>query len=103
MDFKIPYLKQTLSIPALIIVYSCAAIQGPSGGPKDEKPPELVQTIPIGGSIHFKSKRVELIFSEFVDANSVEKAIHVLPTLPEKPKIIYKVRRIFVEFPDTLI
>ncbi len=84
-------------------MYSCAAIQGPSGGPKDETPPELVQTIPSGGSIHFKSKRVELIFSEFVDANSIEKAIHVLPTLPEEPKIIYKGRRIFVEFPDTLI
>jgi hypothetical protein len=84
-------------------VYSCAAIQGPSGGPKDETPPELIQTIPSGGSIHFKSKRVELIFSEFVDANSIEKAIHVLPTLAEGPKIIYKGRRIFVEFPDTLI
>lgn len=84
-------------------MYSCAAIQGPSGGPKDETPPELIQTIPSGGSIHFKSKRVELIFSEFVDANSIEKAIHVLPTLAEGPKIIYKGRRIFVEFPDTLI
>jgi len=103
LDFKIHYLNQILSITTLLIVYSCAAIQGPSGGPKDETPPELLQTIPSGGSIHFKSKRVELIFSEFVDANSIEKAIHVLPTLPEEPKIIYKGRRIFVEFPDTLI
>jgi len=103
LDFKIHYLNQILSITALIIVYSCAAIQGPSGGPKDETPPELVQTIPSGGSIHFKGEQVELIFSEFIDANSIEKAIHVLPILPEAPKIIYKGRRVFVEFPDTLI
>jgi hypothetical protein len=81
---------------------SCAAIQSPPGGLKDEIPPELIQTIPDGGSIHFKGGRVELIFSEFVDANTVERSIRVLPTLPEDPEIIYKGRRIFVEFPDSL-
>ena len=81
---------------------SCAAIQGPPGGPKDETPPELIQTIPDGGTIHFDGGRVELIFSEFLDANSIEKAIRVLPTLSEDPEIIYKGRRVFVEFPDSL-
>ena len=83
-------------------MYSCAAIQGPPGGPKDETPPELIETIPKDGTIYFDGGRVELIFSEYVDANTIEKAIRVLPTLPEDPEIIYKGHRILVEFPDSL-
>ena len=83
-------------------IYSCAAIQGPPGGPKDETPPELIQIIPEDGEVHFDGGRVELVFSEFVDANSVEKAIRVLPIFSEEPKIIYKGRRVYVEFPDSL-
>ena len=83
-------------------IYSCAAIQGPPGGPKDETPPELIQIIPEDGEVHFEGGRVELVFSEYVDANSVEKAIRVLPIISEEPKIIYKGRRVYVEFPDSL-
>ena len=83
-------------------IYSCAAIQGPPGGPKDETPPELIQIIPEDGEVHFEGGKVELVFSEYVDANSVEKAIRVLPILSEEPKIIYKGRRVYVEFPDSL-
>ena len=81
---------------------SCAAVQSPPGGPKDETPPELVETIPGDGTINFKGGRVELVFSEFVDENSVQKAIHILPTLPEVPTLVYKGRKVFVEFPDSL-
>ena len=102
MNFIIHYLKQIPSIAALIFLYSCAAIQGPPGGPKDETPPELIETIPKDGTIYFDGGRVELIFSEYVDANTIEKAIRVLPTLPEDPEIIYKGHRILVEFPDSL-
>ena len=87
---------------ALSLLVSCAAVQSPPGGPKDETPPELVETIPGDGTINFKGGRVELVFSEFVDANSVQKAIHILPTLPEAPTLIYKGRKVFVEFPDSL-
>ncbi len=87
---------------ALSLLVSCAAVQSPPGGSKDETPPELVETIPGDGTINFKGGRVELVFSEFVDANSVQKAIHILPTLPETPTVVYKGRKVFVEFPDSL-
>jgi len=89
-------------LAALSLLVSCAAVQSPPGGPKDETPPELVETIPGDGTINFKGGRVELVFSEFVDANSVQKAIHILPTLPETPTVVYKGRKVFVEFPDSL-
>lgn len=86
----------------MILINSCAAIQAPPGGPKDETPPELIETTPANGTVLFSGGRVELIFSEYVDESSVEKAIRVLPTLPSPPDIIYKGRRVFVELPDSL-
>ena len=102
MNSTLFYLNQFLPLAALSLFFSCAAVQSPPGGSKDETPPELVETIPEDGTINFKGGRVELVFSEFVDANSVQKAIHILPTLPEAPTLVYKGRRVFVEFPDSL-
>ena len=96
------YLKQISSIAALFYLISCAAIQGPPGGPKDKTPPELLETIPADGTILFEGGRVELVFSEYVDEKTVERAIRVLPTFETSPEIIYKGRRVFIEFPDLL-
>jgi len=74
----------------------------PSGGEKDTIPPELIETIPANRSTQFKGGRVELIFSEYLDAKTVDKAIRVLPYLPDLPQIIYKGRRVFIEFPESL-
>ena len=44
-------------------IYSCAAIQAPSGGLKDITPPYLLYSIPESGSANFKGDRIELFFS----------------------------------------
>ncbi len=97
------YLLKTLAFGSYMIFFmSCAAVQSPPGGPKDETPPELIETIPADGTVLFEGGRIELIFSEYVDANTVEKAIRILPTMDPPPEIIYKGRRVYVEMPDSL-
>ena len=49
----------------LCVFYSCAAIQSPSGGPKDDTPPFLLSSIPESGSTRFIGGKVELLFSEY--------------------------------------
>ena len=83
-------------------MYSCAAIQSPPGGAKDITPPELLGTIPPNGTILYKGGRIELIFSEYLNENTVEKSIRILPTLDPEPKIIYKGRRLYIEMPGVL-
>ena len=105
MDFlilKIHMLKIVFLILGMLIFMSCAAIQAPPGGPKDETPPELIETIPSNETVLFKGGRIELIFSEYIDENSVEKAIRVLPIFNPQLETIYKGRRIFIEMPDSL-
>ena len=81
---------------------SCAAIMSPPGGPKDETPPELVKVTPSDGTTYFEGGKVELLFSEYLDENSIERAIKVLPILNQKPEITFKGNRLIIYFPDSL-
>ena len=89
-------------LSGILFIYSCAAIQAPPGGPKDIIPPELVHAVPTNGSIYFKGGRVELVFSEYLQENSVHNAIRIQPSLPEPLEIEYKGRTLWVDFPDSL-
>ena len=83
-------------------IYSCAAIQAPSGGLKDITPPYLLYSIPESGSANFKSDRIELFFSEYLLEKSIDNSITILPNVNESYKIKYKGDRIIIEFLDNL-
>ena len=85
-----------------LILVSCAAIMPPPGGPKDETPPELVKVTPSDGTTYFEGGKVELLFSEYLDESSFERAITILPLLSQKPEIIFKGNRLIIYFPDSL-
>ena len=99
MHFKI----LTIIIFYNFIIISCAAIKAPPGGPKDQTPPELIETIPASGAVNFNGGKVELIFSEYLDKNSIYKAISVLPKFQNDPEIIFKGEKILIDFPRELL
>ena len=74
----------------LCVFYSCAAIQSPSGGPKDNIPPILLSSIPESGSTGFVGGKVELIFSEYLQEKSVINSINILPKTKYSPEVKYK-------------
>ncbi|MEL1229711.1 MAG: Ig-like domain-containing protein [Candidatus Neomarinimicrobiota bacterium] len=85
-----------------LLFVSCAAIMPPPGGPKDETPPELVKVTPPDGTTYFEGGKVELLFSEYLNESSYERAITVLPLLSQKPEISFKGNRLIIDFPDSL-
>jgi len=82
--------------------YSCAAIQSPSGGPKDDTPPFLLSSIPESGSVQFSGGEVELFFSEYLQEKSIYKAIKILPKPKVPPEIKFKGNKVSVYFSDSL-
>ncbi len=84
------------------ILWSCAAIAPPSGGPKDEEPPFLVEVEPPSGTIHFKGGTTRLLFSEYLLESSVTRAVQVFPRLPEPVTVTGKGREILVSWPPQL-
>ena len=85
------------------IVYSCAAIQSPSGGPKDDTPPVLLHSLPESGTVNFNSEKVELFFSEYLLEKSIQGAITILPKILSPLKVQYKGKQLIVHFPDSLL
>ena len=57
-------------LPALlmlmIVVYSCASMGNPDGGPYDEEPPKFVRSTPKPFAINSKEKKVTIEFDEFI-------------------------------------
>ena len=74
----------------------------PPGGAKDETPPELISTVPNNRATNYKGNQIELIFSEYIDENSIKDAITILPNLEQEPIIKYKGKKIQIIFEGSL-
>ncbi len=68
-----------ISIILVIILYSCANIQPPSGGPKDEEPPFITEFYPPDKTLNYNKDFVEIEFSEWVNRNQVVQNVMVSP------------------------
>ena len=84
-------------------ILSCASVKAPPGGPKDETPPKLIETIPPVGSVNFDGGKVELVFSEYLKESSIFKAISILPKFENEPEIVFKGEKIIINFPKNLL
>ena len=47
----------------------------PPGGPIDDIPPQLIDVNPPDGTVNFNGQSVELIFSEYLDENTIDKSM----------------------------
>lgn len=77
-----------LIIPLLV---GCANQTTPTGGPKDEEPPVLVNSTPKNNQKNFSERTIELIFNEDVKLKDPKEEIMVTPDIGKNTK--YSVRR----------
>lgn len=66
---------------SLFILNACANIQPPSGGPKDENPPALVNTAPKQGQLNFDKKEIIFSFDELIQPNNLQEQILITPLI----------------------
>ena len=66
---------------ACAVLASCAQVGSPSGGPKDETPPELVAAHPELGATQVDDRRMVLEFDEYVKASNWRAQLLVSPPL----------------------
>lgn len=86
----------------LFIIYGCAHIVAPLGGPKDETPPKLIKSKPPLYSRNYSKKEFELYFDEFIQLKELQKKLIVSPPTENKPEIINKGKSLAIEFTDDL-
>jgi len=87
----------------LLLMLACAKQGMPPGGPVDETPPEVIQTIPISGETMVDPRvSVQIWFSERIEPKSASDAIFISPFVGEDVKYQFRNRRARIIFPEPL-
>ena len=84
------------------LVQSCANAVAPTGGPKDERPPVVVEAVPENHSINFIGKKIEITFDEYITLDNANQNVLISPPLNEKPDIKLHNKTVVVKFKENL-
>ena len=84
------------------MLWGCASIQRPQGGPRDRTPPKLLKALPANKTRRFAAKQVQLDFDEYFKLSSPYTEISVSPAFEKAPEYITKGRSLVIKLNDTL-
>lgn len=95
---------QVLYLCVLIyaLVIACAKQISPSGGPKDETPPKVLQSNPSNLSTNFNKQTIEIEFDEFIKLNKPNEQIVISPLMVNRPEFKLKGRSLIIELQEEL-
>lgn len=85
-----------------LFMQRCANMVAPTGGPKDTKPPVVVEAVPENHTVNFTNKKIEITFDEYVTLENANQNVLVSPPLSTKPDIKLTGKTVVVRFRETL-
>lgn len=80
----------------------CANAVAPTGGPKDNTPPVVVEAVPENNSVNFIGKKIEITFDEYISLENANQNVLISPPLSEKPDIKLHNKTVVVKFKESL-
>ena len=99
-------LKHILVTAGLLLIafiaQRCANAVAPTGGPKDDIPPKVVEAVPENQSINFIGKKIEITFDEYITLENASQNVMISPPLSEKPDIKLKNKTVVIKFKEDL-
>ena len=101
---KLKYL--VLCVGLLVVAFSaqrCANAVAPTGGPKDNTPPVVVEAVPENQSVNFSGKKIEITFDEYITLENANQNVLISPPLSEKPDIKLKNKTVVIKFKESLV
>ncbi len=91
------------SAASIVLLWGCASIGNPSGGPRDEDPPRFVKGNPSPGSVNVDPSNIYLDFSELVNVKDAFQNVVLSPPVASTPRVSSRGRRVVVNITDTLL
>lgn len=86
----------------LVVLYSCANIGNPNGGPYDEMPPKFVSSTPIPNQVNYTGRKIEILFDELIQIDKPSENVIITPPQMELPIIRSAGKKAVIELKDTL-
>ncbi len=101
MKIDLQIWKLMLTCFLLSFLIGCASTGSPSGGPRDTKPPGLVEEESSPNfSTNFIPEKLELVFDEWIELKNQQREILISPPFFKNPKITSRGKKVTVEFPE---
>ncbi|MCK5136835.1 MAG: Ig-like domain-containing protein [Bacteroidales bacterium] len=85
-----------------VLLWNCAQQGSPSGGPRDEDPPRVIESEPANYSTRFDANEILITFDEFIVLDNVNRELIVSPPMEEKPEIKLRKKTIIIQFEEIL-
>ncbi len=88
----------------LVVLGSCANPVPPSGGPRDETPPSVVETRPARDTVNVSTdtRSVYIGFSEYVERSTLRRALSITPQFDGRLRFDWSGRGVNIELPSAL-
>jgi len=88
----------------LVGLAACANPRAPSGGPRDQTPPSIVETRPVRDTVNVPTdtRSVTLEFSEYVERNTLPRALSVTPQFDGRLRFSWSGQAVTIELPSAL-
>lgn len=96
-------LRSIVAITAAVVIYSCANMARPGGGPYDEEPPVYIKSTPLPNEVNFKKNKIEILFDEIIQVEKPMEKVVISPAQKDVPKIRANGKKISVELVDSLL
>ena len=95
-------LNKILLAIVLLVLFSCASVKAPQGGPLDSDPPKLKSTTPTILTNLSQGQKITLSFNEFIKEESLKNAIELFPTVNQKIDFEYFGKEVIITLPSNL-
>lgn len=87
----------------MFLLWGCASIGNPSGGPRDEDPPRFVRANPAPGSVNVDPSNIYIDFNELINVKDAFQKVVLSPPTKNTPRVSTRGRRVVVNVTDTLL
>jgi hypothetical protein len=84
------------------LMFGCAQIVTPDGGPKDSTPPRVVSYTPDSAATNFTGLKIVITFDEYIALNELNKQLIISPSVKRRPEVTIRKKDLIIEFKDSL-
>jgi len=86
-----------------LALWRCANPVAPTGGPKDTKPPRVLNCDPSNFSTGFNTTSINIDFDEFIALKNAVSEVNVSPPLKNAPDLRLRGKSLLIKIDDTLV
>ncbi len=92
-------MRKLVLVWLVLLLAGCANVVSPTGGARDEKPPEFVAAKPENYNLQYKSGVIRIDFDEYIKIQNPQNIL-ISPNLAVKPDISERYKSLFIDLKD---